>query len=328
MRVLDRIEKEMGYCEVKLEKERRLRCQELYLRADVEALNEVLASYSATKFEAALKSNCIGGFPIAELPRIVRRGPKEAIQRVREAFVSVALQCALRETRDMLSNELGSVVERLSSYNDFEGRRSSLLALRKDTLEHLGLEADDFAGEVLEDFEKIESRWNQVSEDLVNVETAVGHLQNNLDFLRSARSFVLGARASFGVDEWCRSGYLSDLFRHSPVSRVFEMVQCADLNVRLAEKELICLTCWRYQAHKSVTVLGPFVHKLFDDLFMLGNFQSTKAVIEETEAKNRREHEVLTKFCAKLTDERCGLDKQREEKFAQMGNDVKRFVCN
>ncbi len=328
MRVLDRIEKEMGYCEVKLEKERRLRSQELYLRADVEALNEVLAAYSATKFEAALKSNRIGGYPIAEIPRIVRRGPKEAVRRVREAFVSVALQCALRETREMLSNELASVTERLATYNDFQGRRSSLIAQRKDTLEHLGLEADEFAGEVLEDFEKIESRWNQVSEDLVNVETAVSHLQNNLDFLRSARSFVLGARATFDVDEWCRSGYLSDLFRHSPISRVFEMVQCADLNIRLAEKELVCLTCWPYEAHKSITVLGPFVHKLFDDLFIRGNFQSTKAVIEEAEEKNRREHAALAKFCAKLTDERCELDRQREEKFAEMGHNVKRFVCN
>jgi hypothetical protein len=313
---------------VKLEKERRLRCQELYLRADVEALNEVLAAYSVVKFEAALKSNRIGGYPIAELPRIARKGPKEAVERVREAFVSVALQCALRETREMLSNELESVAERLASYNDFQSRRSNLLAQRKSTLELLGVEADEFAGEVLEDFEKIEGRWNQVSEDLVNVETAVGHLQNNLDFLRSARSFVLGARASFDVDVWCRSGYLSDLFRHSPIGRVFEMVQCADLNVRLAEKELVCLTCWQYQAHKSVTVLGPFVHTLFDDLFVRGNFQTTKAVIEEAEEKNRREHEALAKFCQKLTDERCELDRQREEKFTEMGHNVKRFVCN
>jgi hypothetical protein len=294
----------------------------------VEALNEVLASYSATKFGAALKSNRIGGYPIAELPRIVRKGAREAIQRVRESFVSVALQCALRETREMLANELDGVIERLSSYNDFKGKRSSLLEQRKDTLEHLGVEEDEFAGEVLEDFEKIENRWNQVSEDLVNVETAVSHLQNNLDYLRSARSFILGARASFDVDEWCRSGYLSDLLRHSPVSRVFEMVQCADLNIRLAEKELVCLTCWPYQAHKSVTVLGPFVHKLFDDLFIRGNFELTKAVIEDTEEKNRREYEALAKFCAKLTDERCALDRQREEKFAEMGHNVKRLVCN
>ncbi len=328
MRVLDRIEKEMGYCEVKLEKERRLRCQELYLRADVEALREVLKSYSAVKLEEALKSNRLGGYPIAELPSLMRRGPKEGTQRVRSAFVSVALQWALRETQELLANELESVVERLTSYIDFEGKRTNLLEQRNDMLEHLGLEDDEFAGEVLEGFEKIENRWNQVSEDLVNVESALGHLQSNLDYLRSARSFVLGARASFDVDEWCRTGYLSDLFRHSPVSRVFEMVRCADLNVRLAEKELVCLARWPHHAHKSITVLGPFVHRLFDDLFTRGNFQSTKAVIEETEEKNRREHEALGKFCQKLTDERCGLDREREKKFAELSHSVKRLVCN
>ena len=328
MRVLDRIEKEMGYCQVNLEKDRRLRCQELYLRAEVEALKEVLKSYSKVKFEEALKSNRLVGYPVAELPGLMRNGSKEDVLRARSAFVSAALQWALRDTQELLAHELDGVVERLASYTDFEGKRSNLLQQRKRMLERLGFDEDECAGEALEGFEKIESRWNRVREDLVNAEVALAYLQGNLDYLHSARSFLFGARVSFDVDQWCRTGYLSDLFRHSPVSRVFEMVRCADFNVRMAEKELICLERWPHRAHKSGTVLGPFVHRLFDDLFTRGNFQSTKAVIEETEERNRREHRTLAKFCAKLTDERCGLDREREEKFAELSHSVKRLVCN
>ena len=42
-RQIDRIEKEVGYCEIKLEKERRLRKQIAFLKDDLEALNHVVA---------------------------------------------------------------------------------------------------------------------------------------------------------------------------------------------------------------------------------------------------------------------------------------------
>ena len=87
VRRLDRIEKEMGYCEVKLEKERRLRCQQLFIQADVEALDEVLDAYRAENVEAGLKFSELAGFRLDEVPKIMRRGDKQTKSDVRQAFL-------------------------------------------------------------------------------------------------------------------------------------------------------------------------------------------------------------------------------------------------
>ena len=45
VRKIEKIEKEMGYCEIKLEKKRRLRRQVMFLDADLEVLEEFSRSY-------------------------------------------------------------------------------------------------------------------------------------------------------------------------------------------------------------------------------------------------------------------------------------------
>ena len=45
VRKLEKIEKEMGYCEIKLEKERRLRRQVQFLEADLEVLDRFVKLY-------------------------------------------------------------------------------------------------------------------------------------------------------------------------------------------------------------------------------------------------------------------------------------------
>ena len=160
MRRLDRIEKEMGYCEVKLEKERRLRYQQLYLKADVEALDEVLGAYPAREVESRLKFNELGGYPMAEVPRILRRGDKRQKQEVRQGFLWLATYLALREEREILGNELETINHRLESYDGFESRRLRLEEQRRRTLQDLGLREASVTDSLLKSFEDTEDRWN------------------------------------------------------------------------------------------------------------------------------------------------------------------------
>ncbi len=326
MRRLDRIEKEVGYCEVKLEKERRLRCQKLYLQAEVEALDEVLGSYAPAAVESQLKYNRLAGVAMSEVPRILRQGTKEERQAVRRDFLSLATYVALREEREVLGNELEALVQRLAAYEGFATRRSRLLEQRRQTLEGLGIREGDGGSSLLEEFQKTEARWNALSEDCANLEEAGSHVERNLDYLRSARNFLLAARATFDIDEWRRSGCFSDLFKHSAVGRAFEMVQGADLNAKLAEKELLCLQARKFQHTSIERVLVPFMQALFEDLFVLSSFQNTKAVLEEAEKANRRHYEELVAFQKKVEEERDQLEAEREQKFAEMGEEVKRIA--
>lgn len=327
MRALDKIEKELGYCEVKLERERRLRCQELYLRADLEALEEVFGVCGWDGGEA-LKAATIAGVRIADVPQLLRHGPKTKVQRVRRAFVMLAAQVCLKDMRELLANELVAVVDRLSSYNDFEGRRSDLARQRRSMLARMGVGEGSLDGRVVREFRCTEATWNRVSEDFSNAENALYHLEHNLDYLAAARGFMLGARAVFDIGDWCAHGCFSDLFRHSPVGRAYEMVGGADLNVRLAEKELICLKGWNLHSRPCVTVMAPFVQALFEDIFVRGSFHGAKRVLDEAQQKNRLQFERLAVLRESLGDEKLSLEDERDVKYHLMGVEVKKAVCN
>ncbi len=328
VRQLDRIDKEMGYCEVKLEKERRLRCQQLYLQADVEALDEVLGTYNTDEIEACLKANQLGRISLDEVPKVLRRGEKRNRNAIRQGFLSVATYLALREEREILGNELEGINQRLGAYDGFETRRSRLLEQRRRTLEDLGVPDGGESNDLVREFQITESQWNNLSEDFANAEAAVYHVERNLDYLRSGRNFILAGRATFDIEEWRRTGCFSDLFKHSAVGRAFEMVQGAEINVKLAEKELICLVSHKIRDAKIQRVLGTFVHALFDDLFVLTSLQQTKNLLEEAEEKNRRRFEELSKLQEKLEAQKFDLETRREQKFAEMGEEVKRLVCH
>jgi hypothetical protein len=326
VRRLDRIEKEMGYCEVKLEKERRLRSQHLYLKADVEALDEVLGTYDPIEVEASLKSSKLRGIELRDIPKTVRRGDKTLHKELRNAFSSMVTYGALREEREILANELEGVDQRLAAYGGFERRRDRLEEQRRRTLEGLGLPQGEMSSDVVRSFQMTESRWNGFSEDFANVEVAVYHLERDLDYLHSARNFILAGRATFDIEEWRLHGCFSDLLKHSPVGRAFEMIQGADTNVKLAEKELICLTLKKFGESKILRVVGPFIHALFDDLFVLASIQNTKNVLEDAETKNRARFQEFLRFREKLAAEKGELEARREQQFAEMGEEVKRIV--
>ena len=117
-------------------------------------------------------------------------------------------------------------------------------------------------------------------------------------------------------------------YRGVSVGRVFEMMQGADLNVKLAEKELVCLTCWNCAEHKTASLLGPFVQALFDDLFVRNSFQGTRNVIEQVEHNNHKEFEALAELREALETRKLSLENQRDQKYLRMGAEVKRAACH
>ncbi|MEM7262726.1 MAG: hypothetical protein AAF488_12105, partial [Planctomycetota bacterium] len=61
VRKLEKIEKEMGYCQIKLEKAARLRVQRSFLDLQVRALEESIAGFKATASGADLHGNELAG---------------------------------------------------------------------------------------------------------------------------------------------------------------------------------------------------------------------------------------------------------------------------
>src|SRR5574341_591188 len=112
-RRLDKIEKEMGYCEIKIEKERRLRKQIEFLKADVEALDRLIRACSSQ--DAAGKPPAGRGFE-AE----VSRRPS------REEFLAAGLQEIAEEEREILGRELADLTGRLNAFVGFESKRGIL----------------------------------------------------------------------------------------------------------------------------------------------------------------------------------------------------------
>src|SRR5262245_40115174 len=118
-RRLDKIEKEMGYCEIKLEKERRLRRQISFLRADVEALDRLVLQYSSRSLPRQ------GGLRLAD-PRTRRPS--------REEFLAAGLLEIVQEEREILNRELDALKARLQAFAGFEAKRTLLEEEKRNAL--------------------------------------------------------------------------------------------------------------------------------------------------------------------------------------------------
>src|SRR5687767_3225555 len=88
-RRLDKIEKEMGYCEIKLEKERRLRKQVQFLKADIAALDSLIRGHSRWQIPA----------PQASIGRSLG---EENRRPSRPAFMAAGLLEIVQEEREIL----------------------------------------------------------------------------------------------------------------------------------------------------------------------------------------------------------------------------------
>jgi len=272
-RRLDKIEKEMGYCEIKLEKERRLRKQVQFLKSDIAALDSLIRAHARWQIPAPQAS-------------IGRSAGEENRRPSRQAFMAAGLLEIVQEEREILARELEEINARLDSFTGFETKRTDLEEEKRSVLKDLAPTHSSRIRRMNEHFKKIERQWNSLTEDVINLDEAIFFLERNLDYLRSCRTFLISAKGSFDIEAWLSGGYLSDLFRHSNIGRAKEMADGADRNLKMALKELVCVSSVKTRPESFQRILHTLLEALFEDIFIEGKLQSSLRVVEAALAGN------------------------------------------
>ena len=326
IRRLEKIEKEMGYCQIKLEKEQRLAVQEQFLAMHQEDLAHAISSYERHVAEHEIHGNRLGGLGFHEVQTEVGTGVRESeVERLRELFRSVGLLTSLRGERDLLQRELEEITEKLSTFSVFHDKKEGLEQERRSAMRGFQLSGREEVLRISAEFEETEQNWNVLTEDLMNYDEALFHIRAVVDYLNSARNFILSSRSQFSVEEWIKRGYLIDLFKHSTVGRAREMIEGADRNLKMALRELLCLQDYEVSLPDFEQLLLPFIDKLFDDLFNEGRLTSVLKFVErrlslaEALRKNLEERRE-TVFEAQSTTEET-----RERLFQQIGDERRKL---
>jgi len=307
-RRLDKIEKEMGYCEIKLEKERRLRKQIEFLKLDVDVLDGLIRDYSRHSMGTS------GSGVRATDPDAARRPS-------RQGFLAAALLEIVQEEREFLGRELEELSMRLRTFSGFGTKRNLLEEEKRDALKDLAPANSSKLRRMNEDFKKIERQWNLITEDLINLDEAIFFLDRNLDYLRSCRTHLISAKGSFDVEGWLATGYLSDLFRHSSIARAKEMADGADRNLKMAIKELVCVANMKIKCEPFQRVLHALLGALHEDIFVEGRLESCLQVVEAALASNLKLVEQVKakreQWGAKVEE----IDKLRTQLFSRLDSD-------
>ncbi len=242
IRRLEKIEKEMGYCQIKLEKEQRLSVQAEFLLVRRVQVAAAVEKYSSQVTEAEIHGNRLGGLCFREVQTEVGTGVRpDRVLGLRELFRSVGLLAPLRDELELLERESEEIDEKLSTFSAFHQKKEGLEQERRSGVRGFQMHGGEAVVRISAEFEETEKNWNVLTEDLMNFDEALFHVGRAVDYLNSARNFILSSRSQFLVEEWVNAGYLIDLFKHSTVGRTKEMVDGADRNLKMALRELLCL---------------------------------------------------------------------------------------
>jgi len=307
-RRLDKIEKEMGYCEIKLEKERRLRKQIEFLRSDVIALDRLAGE--CTQSSAGRGALLVRGFA----PE-VRGRPSQG------EFLAAGLFDIVAEEREILGRELEDLASRLHAFTGFESKRTVLEEEKRSALKDLAPDHSSKMRRINEDFKKVERQWNSITEDIINLDEGIFFLDRNLDYLRSCRTFLISAKGTFDIESWLETGYLSDLFRHSSVGRAKEMADGADRNLKMAQKELVCVAAGKIRPEDFVRVLEPFLEALYADIFAEQKLERSLRVVEAALAGNLKLTEAVKDRRNLLGGKLDEIEKVRFQLFTRLGGE-------
>lgn len=162
--------------------------------------------------------------------------------------------------------------------------------------------------------------------DAKNLDQAIVHIEGNLDYLKSARNFLVSAKGEYDLEAFRRAGFLTDLFRHSSVGRAREMVHGADRNLQLAQTQLCCVKRFGRKDRKLLPESGsyhlalvPFVEALYEDLFVHTQIQLTIQVVEAALADNLKTLGMLEAKREELLYELERIDTARTRLFQKMG---------
>ncbi|MFN0057063.1 MAG: hypothetical protein ACKVX7_01275 [Planctomycetota bacterium] len=331
VRRLEKIEKELGYCQIKIEREQRLRLQLQFLKMQKSAIEELLPRFAVDKEspkarEADQHGNRLAGIPLADAAhQITRNRQSPVVDRLRRAFRAAGASQVLAEELALITREIESAEERIRSFAVFRAKWAGLTKERDSALSTFTMDHSHVISAMSERFEKTEETWNTLTEDLMNCEQAIYHNNFALDYLRSARTFVLAARSQFSLDSWLREGYLLDLFKHSAAGRAKEMVEGANRNLRSALCELICLDNITIQPLDFEDLLFPFLDALFEDLFLAGRFGVSSRLLEARIARLERLHRELDSLRETLMTQQIDEERQRVRLFNQIGSERRKL---
>jgi hypothetical protein len=296
-RRLDKIEKEIGYCEIKMEKERRIRKQVQFLRDDIEILDQIVDEYS--------RRGSLGAEPRRKASR--------------EGFLSVGLIELVREEREILNREREGLQGRLKTFTGFEPKRSLLEEEKRNALRVLSPAHSSKLRRINDDFKKVERQWNSFTEDLANLDEGIFFLDRNLDYLKSCRTLLITAKGEFDIEFWNSRGRLSNLFRHTHIGRAKEMGDGADRNLKMAQKELVCLTSVKLKPEHFQRVLLSLLTALFEDIFVEGKFEKSIKVVDAVLRENIKLTDQVKAKRAVLAQKLEQTEKLRSQMFSRLG---------
>lgn len=279
VRKLDKIEKEMGYCEIKLEKERRLRRQVEFLRADLEVLDRFVKLAGGDSLSIArLPFKKIALQVTKEKQASDRPGP--CFQRAREDFIVGGVLEQVRQERDILTQEKEDIEAKFNSFHGFGKKRDVLKEEKREALSRVDPSHTGRMRKLNESFQKTEQLWNSLTEDSLNVDEGIFCLTRAVDYLKSSRSFLIAAKGSFDIECWVESDYAGNLFRHTNLGRAKEMIEGENRNLKLSQKELVCVVNVKFDLERFEPVLPTFLGALFDDIFLDGRLERTINTVE------------------------------------------------
>lgn len=306
-RRIDKIEKEIGYCEIKLEKERRIRKQVQFLGDDIEILNQIVDEYS--------HKDSVSDARMSRKRKL--KGPKAS----RTGFLSEGLLEMIQEERDILNRERDDLQTRLRSFSGFEPKRTVLEEEKRSALKHLSPTHSSKLRRLNDDFKKVERQWNSFTEDMVNLDEGVFFLERNLDYLRSCRTLLISAKGDFDIEHWATGCALSHLFRHSLIGRAKDMADGADRNLKMAQKELVCVSTVKMKPELFRRVLLSLLMALFEDIFVRGKFETSFQVMEEALTENLKLTAQVKEKRDQLAQKLAQVEKLRNQMFSLLGAD-------
>jgi predicted nuclease with TOPRIM domain len=217
--------------------------------------------------------------------------------------------------------EVEDVKRWLERTGQLAGEIDSLEDEKRKALKNMAPAHSSKLRKINDDFKRIERNWNSLTEDLINLDEGIFFLERNLDYLKSARTFLISAKGSFDIESWVSSGYLSDLFRHSNIGRAKEMADGADRNLQMAQKELVCVSSLKIHPEQIQRVLVPILEALFEDIFKDGRIQSSLQVMEAALSNNLKQVEQIKAKRAILDEKLQEAEKLRNQIFSQLGAD-------
>lgn len=326
VRRLEKVEKEIGYCQIKLEKQQRLQVQLQFLQLHRASLEQSISELTQAHDDDAI-GNRLAGVPLFEVFQRLSLGVDDPDTPLfKETFRRAGALPLLKDELALVTRrELEDLEARLSTFQAFRSKRERLQAEREEALETLNVELSAEMKQIARDFETTEGNWNTLTEDLTNVEEAIRHVAHAVDYLKSARSFIRTARSQFSLETWLREGYLLDLFKHSSVGRSKEMVEGADRNLKVALSELLCLDRIEIQPEDFQHLLMPFLEALFTDLFRYGKFRETMVILEERLERLERLHAELESLRDDVLRDQGTHEEKRGRLFNEIGNERRRL---